>query len=69
MGQSFFSETPARFTAAVVQAAPVLFHKKATIQKAVKLILEAAKQGATGAFSRSLWEKYWRDRFLTKRAF
>ena len=32
--------------AAVVQAAPVLFNREATMEKALKLITEAAKQGA-----------------------
>ncbi|GAB4374451.1 MAG: carbon-nitrogen hydrolase family protein [Calditrichia bacterium] len=46
MGRSFYSEEPLKFSAAVVQAAPVLFHKKATIEKARRLVAEAAKQGA-----------------------
>lgn len=38
---------PDRYTAAVVQATPVLFDRDATVDKAVKLIAEAAAQGAS----------------------
>jgi nitrilase len=38
---------PNLYTAAVVQAAPVLFDREATIDKAVSLIGEAAEQGAS----------------------
>jgi nitrilase len=37
---------PERYTAAVVQAAPILFDRDATIDKAVALIAEAAEKGA-----------------------
>ena len=37
-----------KFTAAVVQAAPVLFDLEATLDKTEKLVKEAAGQGASG---------------------
>jgi len=38
---------PERYTAAVVQAAPVLFDREATVDKAIGLIAEAAEHGAS----------------------
>ncbi|HLP45269.1 MAG TPA: carbon-nitrogen hydrolase family protein, partial [Candidatus Kapabacteria bacterium] len=40
------NKTNLSFRAAVVQAAPVLFNREATVEKAVKLIHEAARAGA-----------------------
>ncbi len=40
------SEHPAQVRAAVVQAAPVLFDREATVEKACRLTQEAASQGA-----------------------
>lgn len=40
------SDTFPRVNAAVVQAAPVLFNREATVEKAVRLTAEAAAQGA-----------------------
>ena len=38
---------PERYTAAVVQAAPVLFNREATVDKAIGLIAQAAEKGAS----------------------
>jgi nitrilase len=40
------THTFARFKAAVVQAAPVLFNREATVEKTCQLVAEAAAQGA-----------------------
>ena len=40
------TETPAVVKVAVVQAAPILFDREATVEKACRLAAEAAAQGA-----------------------